>query len=673
MNIFATQLALGASLMLAVAAESIAAPIIMRVTPPPTSDASLAAGGDYVSRFLPGQRFDLHATVLPDTGTFVTNVKFEVDGKVVGSILGSDTKGTATYTGNASLVPATTLTATYPGAASAYLRAYSTTVTGKHTITVTASTSTGALTTATGNFEVVKLANASGTKAKNVIILLGDGMGAAHRTAARIVSKGVLSGKSRGVLAMDTFPYTGMVRTASLDSVITDSAPGMQNYVTGNKARNNQEGVWPDDTSDKFDNPRFEYLSEYLYRTRKTSLGVVTTADVFDATPASMAIHTSDRGAGSGIVDQFLDDSGLTGLTVLMGGGRKWFLPNTAGATAAPTTPTGTARTTSTDYVLPSDLVAGWGAAVGKKDAERDLIADFKSAGFTYASNKTELTAAGTPSKLLGLFAYSNMNVAYDKINGRRGKTTVVNDYGFPDQPMLDEMTNTALNVLSKNKSGFVLLVEGASIDKQSHNMDATRAIVDTIEFDRAVAAAKAFAAKNPDTLVIVTADHECSGFSIIGTYKSAGATPSANDVAVYQGNSVNDVAGTNLNFPIYTNESDGYPSNMDIANRLMIGFGANVDRYETWTTAATPVQDSQQPFVKVAPLSSYPASAVVRNASVGFLVSGQVGNANAGEQAVHTGADVPLSAFGAGSQLFTGNFENSDVFFKIISAAGGK
>jgi len=125
------------------------------------------------------------------------------------------------------------------------------------------------------------------------------------------------------------------------------------------------------------------------------------------------------------------------------------------------------------------------------------------------------------------------------------------------------------------------------------------------------------------------------------------------------------------LNFPIYTNESDGYPSNMDIANRLMIGFGANVDRYETWTTAATPVQDSQQPFVKVAPLSSYPASAIVRNASVGFLVSGQVGNAN--ESAVHTGADVPLSAFGAGSQLFTGNFENSDVFFKIISAAGGK
>ena len=136
--------------------------------------------------------------------------------------------------------------------------------------------------------------------------MLGDGMGASHRTAARIMLNGYAQGKTKERLAMDTFPNTAMIMTASLNSIITDSAPGMSNYVTGNKAQNNQEGVWPDDTKDAFDNPRFEYLAEFLARTQGKKLGIVTTADVFDATPAANAVHTSNRGAGTGIVDQFL-------------------------------------------------------------------------------------------------------------------------------------------------------------------------------------------------------------------------------------------------------------------------------------------------------------------------------------------------------------------------------
>ena len=192
---------------------------------------------------------------------------------------------------------------------------------------VTATQSDGQTATATGNFEIVGITQ-QGRLAKNIIILLGDGMGAAHRTAARIMLKGYAQGKAKGLLAMDTFPYTGMVMTASLNSIVTDSAPGMANYVNGNKAANNQEGVFPDDTTDAFDNPRVEYLAEYLHRTQGKSLGLVTTADVFDATPAANAVHTANRGNGTGIVDQYLDDRNLTGLTVLMGGGRKWFLQN---------------------------------------------------------------------------------------------------------------------------------------------------------------------------------------------------------------------------------------------------------------------------------------------------------------------------------------------------------
>lgn len=199
-------------------------------------------------------------------------------------------------------------------------RAYTNATPGEHVLTVTATQSNGATVTADGNFEIVDLFAGTAT-VKNVIILLGDGMGTGHRSAARIVQEGIVMGKAKTPLAMDAFENTAMIKTSSLNSIVTDSAPGMQNYVTGNKAANNQEGVFPDDTAAAFDNPRVEYLSEFLHRTTGRSLGIVTTADVFDATPASMAAHTSNRGAGSGIVDQFFDDRATTGLKVLMGGG----------------------------------------------------------------------------------------------------------------------------------------------------------------------------------------------------------------------------------------------------------------------------------------------------------------------------------------------------------------
>ncbi|MEC5217950.1 alkaline phosphatase [Actimicrobium sp. GrIS 1.19] len=638
-----------------VACASVAAPTISRLTPPSNP---AVVGATTLARFLPGQRFDLQATVRPEAGLTITSVSFAVDGVIV-----------AAPAANSSIVPATAITATAPGAVAASLRAYSNSTIGMHTLTATATQSDGTSTTATGSFEVMPILTNQGRVAKNVIVLLGDGMGAAHRTAARIMVKGYAQGMAQGKLAMDTFPFTGMVMTSSLNSIVTDSAPGMANYVTGNKAQNNQEGVFPDDTTDAFDNPRVEYLSEYLHRTKGKSLGIVTTADVFDATPAANAVHTSNRGNGTGIVDQYLDDRNLTGLTVLMGGGRKWFLAKNSAAAPANSinTGNGSVRSTSTDYVLPSDLVAGWGAAPGAIDINRDLITDFQTAGFAYAADKTSMDAAGVPDKLLGLFSYSNMNVAFDKIGKRRGTSTIVDDYGFPDQPMLDEMADKAIKVLNKNNTnGFYLMIEGASIDKQSHLMDADRFIEETIEFDRAVKVAQDFATANPDTLVIVTADHECAGVGIIGAYTGSGF-PSKANVATY------DAAA----FPKYTILPDGYPQTTDVPGKMLIGYAGNADRFETWKASAQPAQDSQQSFIGQAPLSTYPvttfaangsALANTRNASTGYLVTGQV----PGDQGVHTATDIPLSAFGRGSILFSGVMDNTDVFFKIGQAVFG-
>jgi alkaline phosphatase len=260
------------------------------------------------------------------------------------------------------------------------------------------------------------------------------------------------------------------------------------------------------------------------------------------------------------------------------------------------------------------------------------------------------------------------MNVALDKIDGRRGSTKLVADYGFPDQPMLDEMTDAALTVLAKNTNGFVLLVEGASIDKQAHNMDSDRWILETIEFDRAIARAKAFAAANPDTLVIISADHECAGVNIIGSSTVTASslaqraiTPDSGVVGLRdQVVGTYDLAG----FPVYGIMPDGFPATTNPDRKLLIGYAANSDRYENWISNPQPLQDSQQPFNGTAPLNTYPADPTKRDVVGNYFIAGQV----PGSSAVHTASDIPLSAYGRGAAAFTGAYDNTSVFFKMAS-----
>jgi alkaline phosphatase len=302
-------------------------------------------------------------------------------------------------------------------------------------------------------------------------------------------------------------------------------------------------------------------------------------------------------------------------------------------------------------------------------------LADFQAAGFAYTPDKSTLDTID-PSKterLLGLFALSNLNVALDKIDGRRAKAQgqngrVVDDYGFPDQPMLDEMAAKALAVLDRQKNGFVLMIEGASIDKQAHAMDTERWMLDTIEFDRAVALAKTYAQSRSDTLVIITADHECAGVALIGGSRVNDARLQA---LVREGGGTamrNEVVGVyeQAGFPKYKIAADGYPQTTDIDNRMLVGYGANADRMEDFRTNPLPSQDSQQPFAKQAPLSTYPAGPMARDLEGKYMITGQV----PGDSATHTATDIPLSAFGPGAYSFTGVIDNTDVFFKLAQAA---
>src|SRR5690606_38988422 len=123
-------------------------------------------------------------------------------------------------------------------------------------------------------------------QARNVIFLVADGLSVAHRTAARIMSKGMTEGKANGRLNMDELDRMAFIGTSSTEAVATDSANTMSAYMTGHKTAVNALGVYADRTKDSLDDPKFETLAEALRRQTGKSIGIVTTSELQDATPA---------------------------------------------------------------------------------------------------------------------------------------------------------------------------------------------------------------------------------------------------------------------------------------------------------------------------------------------------------------------------------------------------
>jgi alkaline phosphatase len=517
--------------------------------------------------------------------------------------------------------------------------------------------------------------------ARNVILLLGDGMGIAHRTAARIVSRGFHNGKATGRLAMDTLDVTGMVMTASLNATITDSSPGMAAYSTGQKGSNNQEGVFPDNTKDAFDNPRIEYIGELLKRTHGAgfNVGIVTTSDVTDSTPAANAVHTSDRYAGAGIAAQFFDERATNGVSVLMGGGARYFMPKDAG---------------------------------GERTDARRLAEEFEGAGYTRIATGADvarlLAAPKPPARILGLFNPTHLPVAFDKVGAGRYSDELARpaNAAYRDTPMLEDLARLALRSLSvSSPRGFYLMIEGASIDKRAHAVDAERTIWDVIEFDRAVQVALEFARaanadRNPDndTLVIVTADHETGGLGIVGVgnerYAPAVLGRAVRDyAAVFRFAPVQELQF----FPNYEVDSTGFPLDPDPSRKILLGWGAGPDHHENWISNRLQLEAAVgrgKPAVSVAnPARDAPEQGSDNRTPQGtpipgFLVSGTIENgetpcpaadecpgdtASVGHTiAGHTASDVPLSAAGPGAWQFVGVYENTDAFMKILRATTG-
>src|SRR5262252_9606691 len=212
-------------------------------------------------------------------------------------------------------------------------------------------------------------------RAKNVILFIGDGLTMANRTAARILAKGIREGKYYGELSFDDMPHMALIGTSGVDSIVTDSANSMSAYTTGHKSSVNALGVYAARNANNFEHPKVETIAELIKRRTKMSVGVVSDAEVQDATPAGVVAHTRRRSDKAEITEMFF----MSRVDVLMGGGLAYFLPQ--------------------------------GVTGSKRKDNNDFIDLFKRDGYAYAASDGEMKElAGKPGtrKLLGLYHPEN-------------------------------------------------------------------------------------------------------------------------------------------------------------------------------------------------------------------------------------------------------------------------
>lgn len=317
-----------------------------------------------------------------------------------------------------------------------------------------------------------------GGRARNVILFVGDGMGISTISALRAFSVGV-----DGELVLDRFPHTALSRTADADHITPDSSSTMTAMMTGHKANSGVVGFgrateYGDFNGDGNGPPLTTVLEQAIARGMRT--GVVSTARITHATPASCYAHIDDRDAEGAIALQVLPGDPTynpalgDGVDLVLGGGRQFFLPTTA-----------------------IDEEGG----TGSRTDGRDLRAEFQAAGYTYAWNDDQLEATRPADlPLLGLFERSHMEFEVDRPSDVGG------------EPSLSQMTVRAIDLLEGacargRGQGYFLMVEGGRIDHAHHAGNAWRALTDAEELDRAVGEALARVDLD-DTLVLVTADH---------------------------------------------------------------------------------------------------------------------------------------------------------------------
>lgn len=287
---------------------------------------------------------------------------------------------------------------------------------------------------------------------KNVIFLIGDGMGVSYTSAYRYLQDSTDS-KFADRTELDKY-LVGQQMTYPEDphQNVTDSASAATAMSAGIKTYNNAIAVDNDGSEVK---TVLEAAKE-----QGKATGLVATSEITHATPASFGSHDESRRNMNAIANDYFDDlvNGEHKVDVLLGGGTDLF-----------------------------------------DREDRNLIDEFKKDGFSYVTNKEELLNDQS-GQVLGLFAKRGMPKMLDRTE---------------DIPSLEDMTTSAIERLNQDEDGFFLMIEGSQIDWAGHDNDIVSAMSEMEDFEKAFAAAIEFAKKDKHTLVVATADHSTGGYSI--------------------------------------------------------------------------------------------------------------------------------------------------------------
>lgn len=299
---------------------------------------------------------------------------------------------------------------------------------------------------------------------KNVVLMIGDGMGFAHVKAYRVYADD-LSTDIVEPLSIDPL-LVGSVSTDSIRMLcddpehncwrdpggFTDSASSATAYATGQDTLVGQLSV----------SPSGETMTTILEDAKEhgKSTGLIATSSITHASPAAFGAHVKSRSNASEIANQYFDNqlNGKPVIDVLYGGGL--------------------------DYL---------------QRADRNLVAEFQQAGYEVALNRTSLLEL-TSGQQLGLFAANGMPKAWDRPN---------------TMPSLAEMTQSALKTMDKNPQGFFLMVEGSQIDWAAHDNSVVGVVSEMEDFIAAIDEVLDFARRDRETLVLIVADHETGGMSL--------------------------------------------------------------------------------------------------------------------------------------------------------------
>lgn len=263
----------------------------------------------------------------------------------------------------------------------------------------------------------------------------------------------VTAGKiTKGTLNLERFKVVGLLTTFAHNALVTDSAAAGTALATGFKTVNGAISVSPDGRPIKT-------IVEYAEAAEK-STGIAVSCSVTHATPACFLAHVDNRSKDALIAEHIAS----SGIDVLFGGGAAWFLPM---------------------------------SAKGSKRQDEKNLATHMAKRMKVIGSVNEFQSLNDVDAVAGFFAEEHPGGVSER------------------KPSLPELTRRAIIILSKNKNGFFLMVEGSQIDWGGHAKDMNYIISEMVDFDNAVGVGLDFAKQNPQTLVVATADHETSGFAI--------------------------------------------------------------------------------------------------------------------------------------------------------------